>query len=306
MNLEFMPLLRLSGLILLAMIAFAGNSLLCRLALKQTNIDPFTFTSVRLMAGAVVLALLVSVSKKTLAQRDRSESGKSLLQMAGSWPSALALLTYALCFSLAYVSLPTASGALILFGAVQTSMLLFGLWRGERLSLQQGCGLLLACGGLVWLLSPGLATPAWLDALLMLVAGCAWGVYSIRGKSAGAPLAVTAGNFIRAAPLSLLFSLGLALVLHWPVRVDLAGLLYAIVSGAIASGLGYALWYRVLPSLAASTAASVQLSVPVIAALGGIVFLQENLSLRLILTSVAILGGIALVIVGQSASRSSH
>jgi drug/metabolite transporter (DMT)-like permease len=285
-----MPLIRVSILTLMAMIAFAGNSILCRLALKQTNIDPLTFTSVRLITGAFVLGILVRLPR----------SAPSLAQTGtGNWGSSAALFIYAVCFSLAYVGLPTASGALILFGAVQASMILFGIWRGERLHGWQMLGLLLACAGLVVLLLPGLAAPAPVDAALMLAAGCAWGVYSLRGKAGGNPLHVTAGNFLRCVPLCLLMSFLAALLMMDQIHIDQAGVVYAMVSGALASGIGYAIWYSALPGLPASTAASVQLSVPVIAALGGIIFLHETLSARLLLTSVAILGGIALVILGH-------
>lgn len=286
-----MSLLRVSVFTFLAMIAFAGNSLLCRLALKQTSIDPTSFTSVRLIAGAMVLALL--------AYRSNRDQASSPSGTTGNWWSAVALFTYAVCFSLAYVGLPTASGALILFGAVQASMILIGIWRGERLHGWQWMGLALACAGLIALMLPGLAAPAWSDALLMLVAGGAWGVYSLRGKNGGNPLRVTAGNFLRCVPLSLLMSAWMVWQMPHQVHLDLTGVLYAIASGALASGVGYAIWYSALPGLPAATAASVQLSVPVIAAVGGIVFLHESLSSRLLVTSVAILGGIALVILGH-------
>ena len=271
---------RIIGLTSLAMIAFAGNSLLCRLALKHTAIDPASFTAIRLVSGALMLWLLVWIKHTAPAGR-------------GNWPSAFALFVYAAGFSFAYVSLPAASGALLLFGVVQATMISYGIWKGERLHGLQTLGVFLAIGGLVGLLLPGLSAPPLLGALLMIGAGVAWGVYSLRGKGAGDPTRVTAGNFMRAVPITVILSL----LMQDFASVDVAGFYYAIASGALASGLGYAIWYTVLPALKNTSAASVQLSVPVIAAVGGIVFLGEPMTLRLILASIAILGGIALVIV---------
>ena len=262
-----------------AMLAFAGNSLLCRVALKDTGIDPASFTTIRLASGALVLWLIV---------RSRGAGAKPL----GSWPSALALFAYAAGFSYAYISLTAATGALLLFGAVQATMISWGLWRGERLAPMQVTGLLVALAGLVGLMLPGLSAPPLASAALMLGAGVAWGVYSLRAKGSGDPTQATAGNFLRAAPLAIALSL-LALS---QARVDMAGAAYAALSGAVASGLGYAVWYTALRGLRATTASTVQLSVPVIAALGGVLWLGEPLSLRLVAASVAILGGIALVI----------
>lgn len=275
-----MPHARIALLTSLAMIAFAGNSLLCRIALKDTSIDPATFTTVRLISGAMMLWLIVRI-------RGGAYAG------GGSWPSALALFAYAAGFSFAYVSLSAATGALLLFGAVQATMIGYGIWAGERLRKLQLIGLVLALGGLAGLLLPALSAPPLHDALLMLSAGVAWGVYSLRGKGAGDPTRVTADNFLRAAPGAAILSL----VMWREASLDTAGLWYAVASGALASGVGYAVWYTALPSLKAISAATVQLSVPVIAAVGGIVFLGEPITLRLALASIAILGGIALVIV---------
>ena len=263
----------------LAMIAFAGNSLLCRLALNQTNIDAASFTAIRLISGAIMLWLVVQM-------RSGTQSGR------GNWLSAFALFSYAAGFSFAYVSLPTATGALLLFGAVQATMIGYGIWAGERLLKPQLFGLLLAFGGLVGLLLPGLTAPPLSGSILMLGAGVAWGIYSLRGKGAGDPTKVTAGNFIRAVPIAAVLS---AVMLNG-TSVDAAGFWYAVSSGALASGLGYAIWYTALPALKATNAATVQLSVPVIAALGGIIFLGEPITFRLAVASVAVLGGIALVI----------
>ena len=268
---------RVALLTLLAMVAFAGNSLLCRAALIHSGIDAASFTSIRLIAGALTLWLIVNMRRS---------------QTSGSWPSAFALFAYAACFSFAYTHLTAATGALLLFGAVQASMIGYGLYKGERLRAQQMLGLLCALGGLVGLVLPGLSAPPLMSAALMIVAGVAWGVYSLRGRGAGDATAVTAGNFMRAVP----FALVLSLVTLNTASIDLAGTAYAIASGAIASGMGYAIWYTALRGLTATTAATVQLSVPVIAALGGILLLGETLTLRLVIASIAILGGIALVV----------
>ncbi len=261
------------------MIAFAGNSILCRIALKNTAIDAASFTSIRLISGAVVLWLIVSLTRRNSSSQ-------------GNWASAFALFAYAAGFSFAYISLAAATGALILFGAVQVTMIGHGIWAGEQLHKQQFLGLILAFAGLVGLLLPGLSSPPLFGSLLMLIAGIAWGIYSLRGKGAGDPTCVTAGNFMRAT----LFAVVLSLALISRNNLNLAGVWYAIASGAIASGMGYAIWYSVLPQLKATNAATVQLSVPVIAALGGIAILGEPVTLRFLLASVAILGGIALVI----------
>ena len=278
-----MSTVRLSILTLLTMIAFAGNSLLCRIALKHTAIDAASFTSIRLVSGALVLWAIASV-----VRRDRA--GK------GNWMSAFALFAYAAGFSFAYISLPAATGALLLFGAVQATMIGRGLVAGERLGKQQLAGLVFAVAGLVVLLLPGLSAPPLIGSVLMLGAGVAWGVYSLRARGAGDPTQITAGNFLRAT----LFAGVLSLLLAANRNLDITGVWYAIASGAIASGLGYATWYTVLPALKATSAATIQLSVPVIAALGGIVLLGEPLTLRFLVASAAILGGIALVILNKA------
>ena len=270
---------RIALLTLLALLAFAGNSLLCRAALAHTGIDAASFTLVRLLSGAVVLALLAW-------WRRGGASGR------GNWLSALALFVYAAAFSFAYVKLTAAAGALLLFGAVQATMIAHGLLSGERLRPLQVVGLVLACGGLVGLVLPGLSAPPLGAAALMLLAGVAWGVYSLRGRSGGDATSTTAGNFLRATPLALLLSIATP----GPTAWDAPGLAYAAASGALASGVGYALWYAALPQLRATQAATVQLSVPVLAALGGVALLGEPLTLRLTLATVAILGGIGLVI----------
>jgi drug/metabolite transporter (DMT)-like permease len=262
-----------------AMLAFAGNSLLCRVALRDTAIDAATFTSIRLASGALILALIVRV-----------RSGRP--GAAGSWPAAACLFGYAAAFSFAYRELTAATGALLLFGAVQTAMLSWGLATGERLRTLQIVGLLIAVGGLVYMLLPGLSAPPIEGAAFMIAAGIAWAGYSLLGRGTTNPTDATAGNFLRAVP----FAAALSLAMAAGTTADHTGALYAVASGAVTSGLGYVLWYAALPSLTAASAAVIQLSVPAIAALGGVVLLAEPLSSRLVIASAIILGGIALTI----------
>jgi drug/metabolite transporter (DMT)-like permease len=270
---------RTIALTALAMVPLAANSWLCRAALRDTGIDAASFTSIRLVSGALMLWLLLRLNRS-------ARPGE------GNWPSALALFGYAVLFSFAYLSLTAATGALLLFGAVQVTMIGLGLWHGERLDRVQGVGVLLAFGGLVGLLMPGLSAPQLAGALLMIGAGVSWGIYSVRGKGAGDPIRVTAGNFMRTVPITMALSL---LMLN-QVSLDSIGIGYAIASGSLTSALGYVLWYTVVPMLRATSAATVQLSVPVLVAIGGVVLLAEPITLRLVLASAAVLGGIGLVI----------
>lgn len=279
-----MTSMRTAVLTPLAMLAFAANSLLCRQALLRTGMDATSFTLVRLLSGALVLWLVVRLRRAPPGLMPRA---------GGDWWSAFMLFAYAAAFSFAYLSLPAAVGALLLFGAVQATMIGAGLWRGERFLGRQWAGLVLALCGLVGLLLPGLSAPPLGGAVLMLGAGVAWGVYSLRGKGVADPVGVTAGNFLRAAAMAAV----LGATLSARVSVDMAGLGYAVASGALTSGIGYVLWYAALPGLRAGTAATVQLSVPVIATFGAVAFLGELWSPRLVLASVTILGGIALVVV---------
>jgi len=310
---------RIFILTLLTMIAFASNSLLCRAALKETNIDAATFTLLRIFSGAVALWLIVKarswlmvdrsasppvVSSETSAgfpspQSSPKGRGGSFslrenvgMRGAGNWISALALFIYAAAFSFAYIDLSAGTGALLLFGAVQATMILWGLHKGERLDAIQIVGFFLAVSGLVVLLFPGLSAPPLIGSILMLGAGVAWGIYSLRGTAASDAIPATAGNFLRAVPFAILTSL---IAIRW-TNLDASGLVYAIVSGAITSGLGYVIWYVALPSLKAMSAATVQLSVPVLAATGGILFLHEPITLRYVIASLAVLGGIFLVV----------
>jgi drug/metabolite transporter (DMT)-like permease len=280
------PALRAGGLTTVAMLAFAANSLLCRLALQQDRIDPASFGAVRLAAGALVLACVVRIRRRPPGED-------------GGWRSAALLFAYAALFSFAYVSLAAGTGALILFGAVQLTMLGVGLLRGERFAPAGWLGLALAMAGLAVLLLPGAAAPSPGGAMLMAGAGVAWGGYSLRGRGAADPLAATAAGFLRAVPLGILLALAFASRLH----ADARGAGLAVVSGALTSGLGYVVWYAALRRLTALRAAAVQLSVPLIAALGGVLLLGEAFSLRLGVAAPAILGGIGLVLGSRAGNR---
>ena len=284
-------------LTVLTLIAFAANSLLCRMALSGEAgevIDPISFTTIRLMSGAIVLFVLTRLLTRT----------ETTAKSKGSWASGLALFAYAAAFSLAYVSLSAGVGALILFGSVQLTMLAWALRSGERLAAVQWIGLVAAFGGLVYLTLPGLTAPDPMGAALMGISGIAWGVYSIRGRGAAAPVLMTAQNFCRAAPLAVVAS-GIAFA---SMRLPMRGVLLALASGTITSGMGYVLWYRALRQLTTTQAAVVQLTVPVIAAFGGIMLLSEIPNTRLVVASVMILGGVALVVVkrGKKAPDSNR
>ncbi|MBB4004884.1 MAG: DMT family transporter [Aurantimonas endophytica] len=262
-----------------AMVAFAGNSLLARLALVDGAIDAAGFTGIRLASGAAVLALI--------AMRARPVGGTEPT-IGGSWASALALFVYAIAFSLAYVKLGAAVGALVLFTAVQATMIGWGLLQGERPSRRETAGLTVAFAAFVLWLAPAVTRPDPLGTVLMIAAGAAWGVYSLRGKAAGDPMRATAGNFIRTLPLAV----PLVIVSLWQDGVTAEGLILALASGCVASALGYIVWYRALAGLTALAAAIVQLSVPVIAALGAVLFLSETLSLGFVVAAAFVLGGI--------------
>jgi drug/metabolite transporter (DMT)-like permease len=286
---------RIFGLTSLAMIAFASNSLLCRAALKQTSIDAATFTFVRIISGAIALWLIMQVrdASAVAAVGDRRTK-------RGSWLSAAALFVYAAAFSFAYNTLSAGMGALLLFGAVQASMILWSLRKGEKLQPIQIVGLVVAVSGLVVLVFPGLSAPPIGGSILMLGAGVAWGIYSLRGKGEENPARATAGNFLRAVPFAAAVSISM---LPW-ARLDRTGIGYAAISGAITSALGYVIWYSALPGLKAAGAATVQLSVPVLAATGGILLLGEPITFRYLVASIAVLGGIALVIIEKQHARS--
>jgi len=267
-----------------ALLAFAANSIFCRLALVHGDIDPHSFTAVRLLSGALFLFGLVRLR----------QPGKAL---GGSWKGGLALFLYAWLFSIAYVQLGAGVGALILFGAVQITMFASAWLKGDRVEARVLAGMLIAFAGLVALLLPGANAPAPLSASFMVVSGIAWGAYSLIGKGSANPLADTAGNFLRSVPLLLIPAL-----IAWPsgqLHANGHGLLYALASGMLASGAGYAVWYGVLKQISAQQAATLQLSVPVIAALAAVLLLSEPLSLRLALISAVVLGGVGMALGGR-------
>jgi len=277
---DALRILQTLALTAVAMFAFAANSLLCRLALGQGFIDPASFASIRLIAGATTLFLIVQLRLKQ-SKFDHAD-----------WLAALMLFAYVAFFSFAYLTLPAGTGALILFGAVQVTMFSVGLRAGEMFRPVAWFGFALAIVGLVFLVSPGVAAPPAFGAAMMTIAGVAWGVYSLRGRGVTDPLSATAGNFVRGAPFALVLSLLLASNAH----ADSAGIVLAVASGAITSGIGYVIWYAALSRLSAIQAATVQLSVPLIAAFGGVVLLSEVITPRLLGASAAILGGVALVL----------
>ena len=266
----------------LALVAFAANSVLARMALGPGAIDPATYTSIRLISGAVTLWLIVR-----LVARQTDGTGR------GSWISAAMLFLYAIFFSYAYISVETGMGALILFGVVQATMILAGLRGGERPHPWQWLGLAMALSGLVYLMSPGLSAPSPLGATLMTLAGIAWGVYSLLGRGATRAISMTADNFIRTVPMTALISMVMLESFH----VTTSGAMLAVLSGAVTSGIGYSIWYTALPALSALRAATVQLAAPVLAAIAGVVWMAEVVSLRLVLSALFILGGVALTVV---------
>lgn len=287
---------RIFLLTLLAMIAFASNSLLCRAALRDTGIDAASFTFVRIFAGAIAL-YVIAIARSSLSSPVTRHSSLA----SGNWPSAFALFAYAAAFSFAYNTLAAGTGALLLFGAVQATMIFWGLHKGERLRAIQIVGLIVAITGLIVLVFPGVTAPPLIGSILMLTAGLAWGVYSVRGKSASNAIAETTGNFVRAVPFAIVTSV----IFISSMRLDRAGIIYAIMSGAITSGLGYVIWYSVLPQIKATSAAVVQLSAPVLVATGGILLLSEPVTLRYVIASIATLGGIFLVIIERRSTSAA-
>ncbi len=276
----------------LAMVAFAANSVLCRLALGKGELDPATFSSLRVVSGAAVLALLARVRSRSF--RFRANLG-----------AALALGMYVAPFSFAYVELTTGTGALVLFACVQLTMLTAALRSGERPRPAQWAGTLLAAGGLLYLLLPGVTAPSWVGSLLMATAGIAWGLYSLRGRRSGDgqsvddPLTSTANNFITCAPMMLAVSA----VQGADASLSTNGAALAIASGALASGCGYAIWYGALQGLTTTQASIVQLSVPVLAAAYGVAFMGEALAPRLMIATLLILGGVGLALAPAPSER---
>lgn len=277
--------MKVASLTVLALTAFAGNSVLCRLALADGSIDAASFTAIRLVSGAV--ALLVILYGRTTGRRPPS---------FGSWMSSAMLFLYAVCFSFAYISLDTGVGALILFGLVQLTMVAGALLAGDRPAVAEWAGWLLAVSGFVYLVSPGLTAPSPIGFLLMAVAGIGWGIYSLRGRHEPHALAGTTYNFVRSVPMVIIVSL--VFIKH--VHLTSSGVVLAVLSGAMTSGVGYAVWYVALRSISSMQAAMVQLSVPVLAAAGGVLFMAETVSIRLILSGLLILGGIFIAIFGKA------
>lgn len=278
--------MRIIALTVIAMIAFAANSVLARLAFATAGAEPLSYTGIRLAAGAATLAVLLALRRRNV-------------RLGGSWSGVAALFGYAILFSIAYILLGAGTGALILFASVQIGMLGWAVYRGDRPGLIEWLGFVVVFGGLVYLLSPGVVAPNPLGALLMLVAGLCWAAYTLIGRASTSPLDDTAGNFMRSSPLAVVMIVAGALT-H---GVSLAALIYAIVSGALASGLGYAVWYTALPSLSRTRAAIVQLTVPAIAGAGGVLFIGEALSPRLVIATIAIIGGVALAVISSSRRR---
>ncbi|MGO2012810.1 MAG: DMT family transporter [Pseudoalteromonas sp.] len=279
----------------LALVAFAANSLLCRMALAQGYIDAWNFTAIRLLSAAVCLAVILLVrAKKVPVAVAHSQSDR------GSWFSSISLVVYALCFSIAYVELDTGTGALILFCAVQLTMIGWGIVNKERLSTLQWTAFIIALLGFIYLMLPSAAVPSFIPAMLMSVSGVAWGIYSIRGKVCDSPLRTTSFNFFRSLlilPLLLIIGFSSIEQLNWQ------GILLACASGALASGVGYSIWYIALPLLKSSQAAIVQLCVPVLAALAGVLFLGEQLTMRFVIASVVILGAVLVFLLAKQPQK---
>jgi drug/metabolite transporter (DMT)-like permease len=268
----------------LALIAFAANSVLCRLALGEKTIDASSFTTIRLLSGAIVLLLITGIS-----------SNKSKATTKGSWSASLMLFLYAITFSFAYITLDTGTGALILFGSVQITMILLSLISGNRLHIIEWTGITISFAGFVYLILPGVSTPSTTGFLLMTTAGIAWGIYTLKGRGSNNPLTDTAYNFFRTIPLVII----LAIVTMQNAQYSFEGIVLAVLSGGIASGIGYAIWYVALGGLSSTQAAVVQLLVPVIAAFGGVIFVSEVVTLRLTISATMILGGILMVVLGR-------
>jgi drug/metabolite transporter (DMT)-like permease len=279
--------LRAGALTAAALVAFAANSILCRLALEDGTIDAASFTSLRVASGALVLLAIARIVRPGERVAD-----------AGSWPAAAALCGYAAAFSFAYLTLSAGTGALLLFGAVQLTMIAYAVGAGQRPSPFEWAGLATAGAGLVYLVAPGVTAPAPLGAMLMVLAGVCWGVYSLLGRGGTEPTLDTAANFARATPLALAVSVIAALIAG--AHASTHGALLAVTSGAITSGLGYVVWYAALRHLTATRAAIVQLTVPLLAALGGVALLDERVTARLLVSALLILGGVGLAITART------
>lgn len=278
----------------IALIAFAANSLFCRMALAEGYIDAWNFTIIRLISAAACLGIIIAVHTQYL-KLNRSLNGATVKEK-GSWLSSTSLVIYALCFSIAYVELDTGTGALILFSAVQLTMIGWGIYKKEQLSALQWLAFIVAVAGFIYLMLPSAAMPSLSAATLMAISGSAWGVYSIRGKSCVSPLRATGFNFIRslvAVPILLLVAMSRL------IEISMQGILLACASGAIASGVGYSIWYMAMPLLKNTQAAIIQLCVPVLAAVLGVVFLSEQLTLEFVIASSVILGAVLVFILNK-------
>lgn len=295
---------------MIALIAFAANSLLCRMALADGAIDAWNFTAIRLLSAAACLGLIMllqayflkrnALESKRSSLKQTGSIDKTVLQDTGDWFSSLCLVIYALCFSVAYQALDTGTGALILFAAVQLTMIGWGIYHKEPLTRLQWTALLLALIGFVYLMLPSASTPSLSAALIMAISGSAWGIYSIRGKSCVSPLRTTGFNFIRsliAVPILALIGMG------YLNDISMKGVILSVASGAIASGIGYSVWYMTMPLLKTIQSAVVQLCVPVLAALLGMIFLSEKLTLDFIIASVVILGAVLVFILNKGQAR---
>lgn len=296
---------------IIALLAFAANSLLCRMALIEGYIDPWNFTLLRLLSGAICLGFIITLHTHRLKHQVQTTTSfisnsntdnknnasiAAILADKGSWLSSISLVVYALCFSLAYVDLDTGTGALILFAAVQLTMIGWGIYQKEQLTVLQWLALACALIGFIYLMLPSAAIPSFTGSLTMALSGIAWGIYSIRGKACLSPLRATGFNFIRslvAIPFLLIVAIS-----YW-VEISIQGVVLAVISGAVTSGLGYCIWYVAMPLLKNTQAAVVQLCVPIIAALAGVLFLSEALSLRFIIASIVILGAVLVFVLNK-------
>jgi drug/metabolite transporter (DMT)-like permease len=284
MNTFWHPFFKTTMFTGLALVAFAANSVLCRLALGEGAIDAGSFTVIRLLSGAVVLWVMISIS-----------SAKTSTSNKGSWPASFMLFLYAVSFSFAYITLDTGTGALILFGAVQITMVLLSIISGTRLHFSEWLGITTAFTGFVYLVLPGVTTPSLTGFLLMTIAGIAWGIYTLMGRRSNSPLMDTGYNFFRTIPLAVM----LLIATISNANYSFEGVVLAVLSGGIASGVGYTIWYMALRGLSGMQAAALQLLVPVIAALGGVIFVSEEITPRLMVSSTLILGGILVLVLGK-------
>lgn len=293
---------------IIALVAFAANSLFCRMALSEGYIDAWNFTIIRLLSGAICLSIIMAVYSYILRRKDaglKHPNSEEILRDKGSWLSSISLVVYALCFSIAYVELDTGTGALILFSAVQLTMIGWGIYKKEQLSTLQWLAFTVAVAGFVYLMLPSAAVPSVWAAVLMTISGVVWGIYSIRGKACVSPLRATGFNFIRsliAIPILLIISM--VYLKNIPLTtISIEGVLLACASGAIASGMGYSVWYMAMPLLKSTQAAVVQLCVPVLAAILGVVFLSEKLTINFILASTVILSAVLVFILNKKTPK---